>query len=502
MNFIDLFSGIGGFRQGMEDAGHKCVGYVERDKFARKSYEAIYDTKGEWTRHDITEVKNEEWRELRGRVEVICAGFPCQAFSTAGKRGGFNDTRGTMFFEVARAAKEIQPQFLLLENVKGLLNHDKGRTFRTILSTLDELGFDAQWNVCNSKWFGLPQNRERTFIIASARTRSARKLLPVRRKDQSIVSNDMKVINNKDKIRETIGFESANRVYDTSGIAPTLVTMSGGGLEPKIAVIGNIRPNGKSQSGQVVSSEGISPCLCAGGLQKDPQKVAIPIQTPDKVKARGNGRRAKENNEEMFTLTTQDRHGVLVIDDQGRKEKKNNPSEVCPTLRAQDHGNPPKVLIKEGTKKGYVEAREGDSVNLGMPKSKTRRGRVGKQIANTLIANNDSGVVVSKKDVFKRETSDGWHLARNDKKKSSIQGTHVTNQTGQTHTLTSAHVPMTHENLKIRKLIPLECWRLQGFPDQSFYKAEKVVSNSQLYKQAGNSVSPVVVNAIAKAMWG
>lgn len=337
MNFIDLFSGIGGFRQGMEDAGHKCVGYVERDKFARKSYEAIYDTKGEWTRHDITEVKNEEWRELRGKVEVICAGFPCQAFSVSGLRGGFNDTRGTMFFEVARAAEEIQPQFLLLENVKGLLNHDNGRTFRTILSTLDELGFDAQWNVCNSKYFGLPQNRERIFIIASARTRSARKLLPVRRKNKSVVSNDIKVINDKNKVREQIGYEKVNRVYDTSGIAPTLLTMRGGGLEPKIA---------------------------------------IPVLTPDRMKKRQNGRRMKENNDTMFTLTAQDRHGIAVTD-----------------------------------------------------------------------------------------TSD-------------------------------------NERLRIRKVIPLECWRLQGFPDQSFYKAEKVVSNSQLYKQAGNSVSPVVVNAIAKAMWG
>lgn len=134
MKFLDLFAGIGGFRMGMERAGHGCVGYVEIDKYARKSYEAIYDTEGEWTKHDITKVTDEEWRQFRGKVDVICGGFPCQSFSIAGKRRGFADeTRGTLFFEVARAAKEIQPSYLFLENVKGLLNHDKGRTFRTIL---------------------------------------------------------------------------------------------------------------------------------------------------------------------------------------------------------------------------------------------------------------------------------------------------------------------------------------------------------------------------------
>ena len=122
MRFLDLFAGIGGFRTCMEMAGHACVGYVEIDKFARKSYEAIHNTEGEWTRHDITTVRDEEWRELRGKVDIICGGFPCQAFSIAGNRRGFDDTRGTLFFEIAMAAKQIQPPYLLLENVKGFLS--------------------------------------------------------------------------------------------------------------------------------------------------------------------------------------------------------------------------------------------------------------------------------------------------------------------------------------------------------------------------------------------
>lgn len=132
---------------GLEEAGHSCVGFVEIDKHARKAYKAIYDTEGEWERHDIAKITDEEFRQLRGKVDIITGGFPCQPFSTAGKRGGFSDVRGTLFFHIARAAEQIQPRFLLLENVKGLLFHDEGRTFAIILSTLDELGYDVEWQV-------------------------------------------------------------------------------------------------------------------------------------------------------------------------------------------------------------------------------------------------------------------------------------------------------------------------------------------------------------------
>lgn len=190
MKFLDLFAGIGGFRLAMEQAGHKCVGFVEWDKFARKSYEAMHDTKGEWTAHDITKVTDAEWRDLRGSVDVICGGFPCQAFSVAGKRRGFDDTRGTMFFEIARATKEIKPRILLLENVKGLLSHENGSTFATILSTLDELGYDAEWQVLNSKDYSVPQHRERVFIVGYLRDECRREVLPIRTADRKIVILD------------------------------------------------------------------------------------------------------------------------------------------------------------------------------------------------------------------------------------------------------------------------------------------------------------------------
>lgn len=297
MKFLDLFAGIGGFRLGMEMAGHECVGYVEIDKFARKSYEAMYDTKGEWTAHDITKVPDDDIRHFRGQVDVICAGFPCQAFSVAGKRLGFEDTRGTLFFEIARFAKEIQPRYLFLENVKGLLSHDKGRTFETILLTLDELGYDAEWQLLNSAHFGVPQNRERVFIIGHLRGASTRKIFPITGESSEI---DCNVVGNL----SLPGKDQWNRVYATDGLSPTLTTMQGGRQEPKI-----IQP--------------------------------------------------------VFTLTAQDRHGV----------------------------------------------------------------------------------------------SDGY---------------------------------------RIRKLTPKECWRLQGFPDELFEKAAKVNSDSQLYKQAGNSVTVNVIYEIAK----
>src|SRR5699024_8992296 len=171
---------------------------------------------------------------------------------------------------------------------------------------------------------------------------------------------------------------------------------------------------------------------------------------------------------------------------------------LSPTVAARDYKGPKQIAVREATKKGYAIAEQGDSVNVTYPDSKTRRGRVGKQVAQTLRAGEvNQGVVMEDKNI--RFTDDGFHTHRNDKKKSSIQGTHVTYKEGKTHALTSNHVPMTLNNLRIRKLTPLECWRLQGFTDEQFYKAkDSGVSNSQLYKQAGNAVTVNVVDYIVK----
>ena len=436
MKFLDLFAGIGGFRLGLTRQGHECVGFCEIDKFARKSYKAMYETEGEIEFHDIRQVRDQDFRQLRGQVDIICGGFPCQAFSLAGRRLGFEDTRGTLFFEIARAAKQIQPRFLFLENVKGLLSHNKGETFRTILATLDELGYDVEWQVLNSKDFQVPQNRERVFIIGHSRRYRPRFLFPLRRES-----------------------------------SPT-----------RLKRLGNVNPSGKGMSGDVYFSQGLSPTLTRG--KGEGVKVAIPILTPDKLKKRQNGRRFKDNEEEMFTLTAQDRHGVVVAGtlpttfvQTGRVY---DISGLSPTLTTMQGGDKvPKIIcreevphlkIKEATKLGFAKAMLGDSVNLAYPDSTKRCGRVGKGVANTLTTSNTMGVVVATLEYRK----DKWYE------------------------VTGIVIDGKLYRLRIRRLTPRECFRLQGFPDWAYERAESVSSKSQLYKQAGNSVTVTVIEAIAR----
>ena len=363
MKFLDLFAGIGGFRLGMERAGHECIGFCEIDKFARASYKSIFNTEGEIEIHDITTVSDEAIQSI-GHVDVICGGFPCQAFSIAGNRKGFEDTRGTLFFEIARFASILKPRILFLENVKGLLNHDKGRTFGTILQTLDELGYDVEWQVLNSKNFGVPQNRERVFIVGHLRGTGGRKVFPIRGESE-----------NTNCVRQ----------------------------------IGNLIQS-NSFGGRVYSSDGISPCLnCMGGGGREPKILQI-----------------------------------------GRGFNKGGVHNIAPTITKNSYQENNFLIIKEATKKGYAEATIGDSVNISHPNSKTRRGRVGKGIVNTLLTGEEQCVVM--------------------------------------------------DDLRIRKLTPKECWRLQGFPDWAFERAAKVNSNSQLYKQAGNSVTVNVIEAIAREL--
>ena len=162
IRYFDMFAGIGGFRSALEAiGGFECVGYCEIDKYARQAYEAMYDTRGELFFEDARKIVPEQLPD----IDLICGGFPCQSYSQCGRRAGFNDPRGKLFFEIARIAAVKRPEFLLLENVFGLLNHDESRTFETILSTLDGLGYDVAWQVLNSKNFKVPQSRNRVYIV-------------------------------------------------------------------------------------------------------------------------------------------------------------------------------------------------------------------------------------------------------------------------------------------------------------------------------------------------
>ena len=283
MKYFSTFSGIGGFELGIEQAYESnnehaykceeseqeeraqrgfgstdfngiqlhtgdrtaplCVGYSEIDKYAVKIYQHHFPTHHNYG--DITKINEKELPDFN----LLVGGFPCQSFSIAGKRGGFEDTRGTMFFELARIIREKQPRLLLLENVKGLLSHDKGKTFYTIISTLDELGYDCQWQVLNSKNHGVPQNRERVFIIGHLRGTPRPQVFPFG--ESSTVDNgkDAQGDGNSvayclqagnDKHRGTYinqlnqPTHSNDRVYGADGISPTLNTMQGGNRQPFI----------------------------------------------------------------------------------------------------------------------------------------------------------------------------------------------------------------------------------------------------------------------------
>jgi DNA (cytosine-5)-methyltransferase 1 len=206
MRYISLFAGIGGFDLALNRLGHECVWANEWDKYAAQIYNKNFGKLGEWTRStecvrhngDSSDSKGESWEGNKGvdtrdirtvptseipDHDLLVGGFPCQAFSIAGKRRGFDDTRGTLFFEIARILKDKQPKFFILENVKGLLSHDTGFTFKTIISTLTELGYDLEWQVLNSKNYGVPQNRERVFIVGHIRGQPRPEVFPIRESD-------------------------------------------------------------------------------------------------------------------------------------------------------------------------------------------------------------------------------------------------------------------------------------------------------------------------------
>lgn len=364
MKFIDFFAGIGGFRRGMELAGHECIGFCEFDKFATASYVSMHlltpeqrefldkmplkqrqkemlkeeYRNGEWYANDIRRV----YAGDIPKADCWCFGFPCQDISVTGKQAGFQGNRSSLFFRVmylvGQLKEEDKPTYLFVENVKNLLSVNGGWDFARLLVEMEQEGYDAEWQVLNSKYFGVPQNRERCFIIGHLRGRSTAKIFPVEGTDgeNSVSLNLFGCLNGRNSQRD--------RVYSDDGLAPTISTKPGGNTEPKIAV---------------------------------------PVLTPDRAEKRQNGRRFKDDGEPMFTLTSQDRHFVKVSDE----------------------------LIVYAV----------------------------------------------------------WY----EKYQCYIA---------------------------IRKLTPKECFRLQGWSDDYFEKAQFINSDSQLYKQAGNGVTVTVIEAIAKKM--
>lgn len=411
MKFIDFFSGIGGFTRGMELAGHECIGHCEVDKYAEASYRSMHTIteeqriyllslslkqrqkeilkneylNGKWYADDVCRIVAADMP----KAECWCFGFPCQDISIAGKQRGFKGNRSSLFFRVTNLLKQLKeedrPNYLFIENVRNLISINRGYDFARLLVELAECGYDAEWQILNSKHHGVPQNRERIFIIGHFGNRSRSGIFPIERTStENCIKQIGQYTQNSDR-----GNPSPYRVYSGTGISPCLTTH--------------------------------------------------------------NGRRFKENGEPAFTLTAQDRHGVAISVD---------------TSTTSGGGG---IKVKEAVKKGYTEATKGDSINFAFPNSKLRRGRVGKQVAQTLDTSCNQAAVVEI-----AEDCKAWAIWSE----------------------------KYNCYLAIRKLTPRECFRLQGWQDEYFERAEQFNSNSQLYKQAGNGVTVTVIQHIAERMEG
>ena len=204
MKVFSMFSGIGGFDLAMRNLGHEIVGACEIDKYAQQVYRKQFP--GVPIHDDASKVQAESLPQF----DVLCGGFPCQAFSIAGQRKGFKDTRGSLFFEIARIAKEKRPSILFLENVKGLFSHDKGETFRTIISSLDEVGYDVEWQLHNSKYH-VPQNRERVYIIGHLRGQRSRQVFPLGGIDKKPAKKTITPVDNIPVVNDRSGLREVER---------------------------------------------------------------------------------------------------------------------------------------------------------------------------------------------------------------------------------------------------------------------------------------------------
>ena len=404
-----MFSGMGNMRLGFEQAGWECVYSIEFDKHKREIYKAIYGKEPEG--NDITDIRGTDLPS----AELWAFGAPCQDFSIAGLRAGLDGTRSGLVREVFRLVREKEPadrpEWLLYENVKGMLSSNGGWDFAAIQAEMGQCGYDVQWQLLNSKDFGVPQNRERVFTIGHLRRCGTRQIFPIGR-------NNSKVIKEELKINPSRHSSLMNSVLNIDGISPTLDCMQGGNRQPEVIV----RPD---------------------------------------------GRRFKEPDDPMSALTKQDIHGVSIIEDFYRGRKPREYTDNAPTLRKGRQGlkvrvfdtisrciksgnHDAGVIIKEATQKGYAEAHEGNSINLSLPNSKTRRGRVGKGIA---------------------------------------------------HTLDTQCNQATLQNTRIRRLTPRECMRLQGVPDSITDKIIRAgISDTQMYRAAGDAVTVNVIKAIAERM--
>lgn len=367
LKFFDMFAGAGGFRYALEKAGFECVGSCEINKQARKFYKLNFKTENEVYYADATAIDTSTMPDF----DVLVGGFPCQSFSIAGKRRGFADVRGTLFFDLARILKDRRPRYFVFENVKGLLNHNGGKTFQTILKILSDIGYRVEWALLNSKFFGVPQNRERVFIVGHLGKECPGQIFPLaldRSENSETGKNLTEVVywkNSKEKwvkenransptiktqsdlcrqpliiddhngriademgtVTQQCGCPSARNGYkiiqlgrgkNDGGVKDIAPTVTANEYAYNNLLVGTMRTY-KADKGFRKIHDNSCPTIPARAREDGSGQpcIAIPVLTPDRVNKRQNGRRNKNNNDTMFTLTAQDTYGVLLSDTSG-----------------------------------------------------------------------------------------------------------------------------------------------------------------------------------------
>jgi DNA (cytosine-5)-methyltransferase 1 len=451
--YVSLFSGVGGFEQALNKLGGKCVMASEIDKYANLAYETLY---GHKTVGDITKVKAEDVPDH----DLLTFGFPCQSFSVAGKRLGFEDTRGTLFFEVARIAKAKKPKVLLGENVKGLISHDKGRTLDTIVQTLCDIGYTVDFEVLNSKFFGVPQNRERIFIIAVRD--DLIKPEPWKIEGTNVVAKGKRRIAKLDgvktfnfdwppqdevttRLRDILEDNVDERYYLSEEKTAKLVAQL---RDREIEILRNRKPDDINA-----------------------------IYSPDLITKNQNGTRVKPADDVMCALTVKDRHGVVEPEMLGHVDLKGHDA----TTIGGGHREP-KIAVEYNRKEGIgKELDVAHTVNhsdwRGLNRNQTQNA-VLEEIRPVLTPDRENKRQNGRR--FKDDGEESFTLTAQDRHGVAI---------GQ------------HPRYRIRKLTPRECFRLQGFPDSEFDKLVAAgISNSQLYKMAGNAVTVNVIDAIGRRL--
>ena len=438
LKVLELFGGIGACSKALERLGidYEIADYVEIDKYAVASFNAIHDTNFE--PQDIC-----TWNKDID-VDLIMHGSPCQDFSLAGKQaGGDKDsgTRSSLMYETLRIVEKLMPKYVIWENVKNLLSKKHRHNFDAYLEAMEKLGYTNFYQVLNAKDYGIPQNRERVFTVSIKNSGVSNFEFPSKQ-ELKLKLKDM-LENEVDEKYYLSGKQIESIKYSTFTInqrriqekdyCDTLCARDW--KDPKCVQVATLPYFNYESDGRVYSPSGVSPCL-----------------------------RSKEPNQKIDENDT--------------------------------------ILIKNATKQGYLEATDGDGIDLAQPNSETRRGRVQKDSIQTITTKDNLGVVIDLKTKNKRikQLVESSSLKENDTlfmdiyNQKTIDNESGTLKAGMDHQQGN----IIYNDLRIRKLTPKECWRLMGFDDEDFEKAEKVNSNTQLYKQAGNSIVVNVLEAIFK----